>query len=429
MMVGKVTNSESLLVQFAQWGNHKRENMLVPYISAEVAMPISLDQEVGQGVIFRDDFKRHIHEISIQTTHELASLVQSIATIILSPLAIIGELCRLGCRSIKASSCLENLSVVPKKIICSLFEIVLYTIKSVDNVVSGAAKAVGFLKWHAGEKMVRLATGSPHTILSNSSETRDIVYRSLGLTLLAAGAVFIPVPSIQMLALPIILGSIYGTLNNQFTVRECPEYYTMGHYYDGTALRGHAIKSNNLLIKPVVTGCYATTMVTKIAGALLSLVGTIPYTSTSFPVSLAAVMIAGTCAVALVAAHLFSTLKRNSIQANLKAYGNLIGLEWNQENREQSWKELAPLRAELVAKKRQELAFDGAKLASFNRQLEGLEKLIQANILRLDIPVRYVASWQANNTRNSVGYLFAGGGTLLIAVTAILLRLFAFKSF
>lgn len=67
---------------------------------------------------------------------------------------------------------------------------------------------VGYLTWHAGERLVRLVTKSPYTVLSNDRQFRHIVYGSIGLTLLAAGAVFIPISPIQMVALPIIMGSI-----------------------------------------------------------------------------------------------------------------------------------------------------------------------------------------------------------------------------
>lgn len=424
-MTSQVAVSSSLMEQLTLWGDSQREAILVPYASRDAEMPTQMNQEVGQGVIFRDDFKRHIHNLSTQTQYELASLAQSIVTLVASPFSIFGEIYRLCNGSINASTCLKNIYTVPKHMIFSIFKAAFYIARAVNGVASAASIGVGFLTWHAGERLVRLITGSPHTVLSNNSRNRNIVYHSLGLTLLAAGAVFIPVAPIQMIALPIILGSIYGTLNNQFTIRECPEYYTMGHYYDGTDLKGHAIKSNNLLIKPIVTGCYATTMVTRLAGIILSAVGTIPYTAAILPVPLAGAMIAGTCVVTLVAAHIFSTIKKNSIQNNLNEYEALIGIEWNDANRNTRWADLAGLRAERIEQKRRELASNAPELEFFNRRLNELTEAIESNILDPDMPVKYIIGWQANNTRNSVGYLFAGGGTLAIAITSVFLRIFA----
>lgn len=279
--------------------------------------------------------------------------------------------------------------------------------------------------WHGSEKIVCIITGLTHTVLSNATRVRDIVYDSLGVTLLAAGAVFIPVASIQMIALPIVLGSIYGTLNNQFTIRECPEYYTMGHHYDGTDLKRHAIKSNNLLIKPIVTGCYATTMVTKIAGVVLSAVGTIPYTAAVLPVPLAGTMIVTTCVIALIGAHIFSTMKKNSIQKILNNYANVIGIEWDESNLNKSWSDLTKLRAEWINQKQSELAQNPQELAVFNQKLNEVTKAAESIFSDENMPVKYVIGWQANSTRNMVGYLFAGGGTLAIAVTTVFLRIFS----
>lgn len=194
------------------------------------SMPTRSDEEVGQGAIFRNDFKRHIHALSTQSKYELAFLAHCVATLAASPFAIFAEIYRLCSGSINASTCLKNICIVSKHIILSIAKAAFYVARAVNEVVSAASIGIGFLTWHGGERLVRLINGSSHTVLSNNQQIRDIVYHSIGLTILAAATVFIPVGPIQMLALPIIIGSIYGTINNQFTVRECPEYYTMGHY-------------------------------------------------------------------------------------------------------------------------------------------------------------------------------------------------------
>lgn len=422
-MAEDVIISTSLIDQLALWGDSQRNAILIPYAAKDEG---PLPPDISQGTIFCDDFKRHIHTLSIHTKYELFSLAQSIVVIVAAPFCLLGEVGRLCIGSINASTCLKNFCMVPMPIIISIFKIGISIGMVVNGVINTASIGVGFLIWHSGERIIRLFTGSPYTVLSNDPDIRKIVYRSQGETILAAAAVFIPVPAIQMFALPIILGSIYGTLNNQFTVRECPEYYTMGHYYDGTDLKGHAIKTNNLFIKPIVTGCYATTFVTRLAGPLLAYVGTVT-TRPILPVPLAGAMIAGTCIVALIAAHIFSTIKKKTIQKNLDDYAALIGFEWNETHLNTSWVLLAELRAECIKKKRLELASDGPALASFNRRLEELTKAIESHIFHLEMPVKYVIGWNANNTRNLVGYLFAGGGSLAIAATTIFLRIYVLR--
>lgn len=166
-------------------------------------------------------------------------------------------------------------------------------------------------------------------------------------------------------------------------------------------------------------------MVTKLAGAILAAVGTIPYTVVVLPVPYAGAMIAGVCLISLVAAHVFSNMKKNSIYKNLNAYAALIGIESNEVNRNRKWNDLAEMRLEHIAQKRQELALNAQELESFNQRLQELTEDIESNILDPDMSVKYITGWQANNTRNGVGYLFAGGGTLAIAVSTIFLRIFA----
>lgn len=87
----------------------------------------------------------------------------------------------------------------------------------------------------------------------------------------------------------------------------------------------------------IVTGCYATTMVTKLAGIILAAAATIPYTAATFSVSLAASLIIGTCAMALVTAHIFATIKKAFITNCLNEYASLIGMEWNEANHNTIW--------------------------------------------------------------------------------------------
>lgn len=423
-MASQVDGSKQVLDRFSDWADQYRNGFLTPYTSSDPAMPNRYEQDANQGPIFRDDFKRHVYTLLNQVKYEVASLAQCVATIAFSPVAIVTEIYRLLSRSINVSTCLKNILMVPQHIVLSAFSALYYVAESVDGIIAAASTEVGFLAWHAGERVVRLLSGAPHTVLSNSPFTRDIVYHALGLTLLAAGALFIPIAPIQLLALPIILGSIYGTINNQFTVRQCPEYYTMGHHYDGTKLGHHAIKTNNLWIKPIVSGCYATTFITKYAGLVLAAIGTIPFTAAILPGSIAGAMIGGVCAIALIVSHIFATLKKNGLQRKLDEYGKLIGLELNEINRNRSWEDLAESRKLLIEQKRGQLAANPQELKEFDRKLAEFNKVMEV-YLDGDIPIKYIPGWESNSTRNGWGYLFAGGGTVAVAVASIFLRIFA----
>lgn len=387
-----------------------------------------LDLKFKASVIFNDDGKRLLHNFATQTKYKLASIAQEIVAIVVAPFTLFGEIYRACKGEINARTCLINIALIPVRVCVLIGYLLINIAKSINGIASAISGGVGFLVWHAGEAIVNRIKGTENIVLSSDLQIRNIVYHAIGVTLLAGVLALIPCPPVQMVALPIILGSIYGAINNQFTVRECPEYYTMGHYYDGTSLRGHAIKTNNKFIKPIVTGCYATTMITKIAGVVLAAAATIPFTAAILPVSIAAALIGGLFALTILVAHICASAAKNKIQKTLNEYGKLINLEWNDENRNKTWGALYELRKEKIEAKKQELAEDAQKLEEFKKELIKLERVIDnhSRISNGDVPIKYLTGWHANNTRNSIGYFMGGGGAAAIVIATIVLRFFAF---
>ena len=241
------------------------------------------------------------------------------------------------------------------------------------------------MAWHGGEAIVRLIKPAALSVLSSRSEIRNTVYESIGITLIAAALVCVPIPAIQLIALPILIGSLYGIINNQFTVRECPEYYTMGHHYDGTSLKDHAITTNNLAIKPIVTGCYATTFVSKIIGIVLSATGTLPYTAAVLPVPYAAVAIGGFMAVSLAVAHIISGWQKKSMQKSLETYAKLVGTQIDDTKLNMTWYEFVQSNSDKIEDKRQQLAEQPEELKKYNAQLEKIAKRISWNDIQKEL--------------------------------------------
>lgn len=379
-----------------------------------------LDKELEQGSVFYDDLKN----LSDKCKESIRSIAFLTGLIVASPFILLRETLRIPLMEIHPLKGLKNIALMPMHLILVAAADLTLTTFLFLGTLRKVRAAVGIFTWHAGEKIVNFFKKQKHTILSSHPKIRDIVYQAVGTNLVAGAALFIPIPAIQMIALPIVLGSIYGTINNQFTVRECPEYYTMGHYYDGIDLKGHAIKSNNLLIKPIITGSYATQVVTKLAGIILSIAARAPYAAATLSLPLAAGMIGGVCLVSLVVAHLFSRWKKNAMNQNLQDYSSLIEMPWTEELYNHTWKELENIRAEHIKRKREELQSNEGDLVFFNQQLDKLTNAVESNILHENMPVKYHAKWQANNYRNSIGYLFAGGGTLAVSISTIFLRIF-----
>jgi hypothetical protein len=268
----------------------------------------------------------------------LLTVANLVSQAVCAPFIFIGEIARQQAQNIPPMKTARNIFWQPiiflSKVVSTIMRVALIPISLIPD-------ALGLILWHSGESIVNLANKSSISVLNNSSAIRsELVYTPLGMTALAAVAVFIPIPAIQLIALPIVFGSIYGIINNQFTIRECPEYYTIDHSYRGQALDMHAIKTNNHIIKPIITGCYATTLVTSIAGVVLSMVGVLPYATLTLPVSIAATAIGAACLIGLVTGHIFANMAKSYTRKTLDEYGKHIGLEWSKANREATFNKL-----------------------------------------------------------------------------------------
>ena len=397
----------SLFETYQNWGEKRPDALLKSLFSGSIVDERTA-LEVSQNKIFNDDLKYSIHTFSIHLRYEVVLLAQRIGGVVIAIFTPVLELNNIF-------TWWQHTCKTPLYIARSVLGLLDYCIRLVEKIETTASTSVGFLVWHSGERIVRLVTGDSSTVLSNQTQTRNVVYKSIGITCLAAGMVFVPIAAIQMIALPIILGSIYGTINNQFTLRDCPEYYTMGHYYDGTNLRGHAIKTNNFLIKPIVTGCYATTIVTKYSGLAIAAAGVLPYTSTSIPVPYVASLMIGVIAISLVTAHIFARMQQSTVQNDLALFATITGHTWTEEDFNKPWKKF------IESKKK--------PLDRTSPIFQELTKKINSYTFYTDnLPIKYIAGWQTNNKRNTIGYAFAGGSTLTLTISIIFLRIFVLRA-
>lgn len=371
-----------------------------------------------QSDIFQKDIKDGAQNFINYVKDEFEYLVKIIATLAIVPFAFFIDCYRVCVKKITITTCLKNIYKVPLEVIRQLFSAILWPFSFVQDTVEGLSKGAGLLLWHSGEWIVRkvrtvLNIPNPigsYTLLSDRKDIRDIVYKSLGITLLAGIALCIPILPVQLVALPILLGSLYGSIDNQFTIRTCPEYYTMGHYYDGKEFKGHAVKTNSLWIKPIITGCYATTMVTKIAGVVLAIAGVVPFTAAVLPVTIAAAGIGIVLVTSLVAGHIFARMKETKIQSSIEQYAKLCGIEkLSEEQKDMTWDNF--------------FREHGLMGRGNSDERLRLTKYITGEVLMNDLPIRYIAGWASNNARNSVGYLSAGVGTVALSIAAVALRI------
>ncbi|MCH9612090.1 MAG: hypothetical protein S4CHLAM102_05730 [Chlamydiia bacterium] len=427
MSSGVRTNN--LMSQYNSWVDRCRNDLSYGHVWM---MPIGgLDARLERANVFERDVERLGYELPRVIGVALIDVARHVAGVFVQVASSGWDGYRYFEGSLEGRVFFTGLRDLPLDVVVHLATVCMNVGIALDRAVAQLSTGVGMLAWHGGEWAVSLVSGESLTVLSTDLDTRRIVYGAVGITLLAAGALCVPVAAIQLFALPILAGSIYGMVNNQFTVRECPEYYTMGHYYDGVSTRGHGVRTNNLIIKPFVTGCYATTMVTKYAGAILSLIGTLPYTSTMLPVTYAVGMIAGVCAIGVVAAHIFAMYVKNDGQGKFDAYAEHVGFEWTDEHLNMTWFELQRAVEPLIEQKRANLNGSFEELEAFNAKLETLTNSMcsypwanEPTDGLQSMPLRYVLGWQTNSSRNMVGYATAGVGTALVGVASIALRIF-----
>ncbi|PWU16173.1 MAG: hypothetical protein C5B45_01030 [Chlamydiae bacterium] len=105
---------------------------------------------------------------------------------------------------------------------------------------------------------------------------KPLVYTALGATTLATGAVFSSWESIKIIGLTILTGCAYGIANDMIACRDCIEYFTVGHFYDGLNLASRPVQSLNPSLNAIAWGMLATWPVCALAGVILSTIARAP---------------------------------------------------------------------------------------------------------------------------------------------------------
>ncbi len=182
-------------------------------------------------------------------------------------------------------------------------------------------------------------------------------------TSLAITGLLVPLETARILGMTILTGFAYGVVNDMIACRDCIEYFTIGHIYDGKKLRRRPIETLNPNLNAVVWGSIATWPVCAIAGALFAAVARIPFPGLAVKITaiqLAPYLITG-AAISLVIAHTMSRLAKASM-------------------------ERSPC------------------------------------LKHIFIPLEFQAGWEACNVRNTAGYCAIGLGGILLPIALIAAR-------
>lgn len=104
---------------------------------------------------------------------------------------------------------------------------------------------------------------------------RHLVANALKITGGAAIAMALPWTFSRVWGGTVLAGVAYGIANDLIACRVCPEYFTVGHIYDGEHTRARLVKTLDPNVNAVTWGMVATTPFTLVAGAALAFGATV----------------------------------------------------------------------------------------------------------------------------------------------------------
>ena len=188
-----------------------------------------------------------------------------------------------------------------------------------------------------------------------------LVNFAVGATGTAIAAVLAPWEAVRIIGMTVLTGVSYGIANDMVACRDCIEYFTVGHFYDGKKLQNRPLNTLNPNLNALAWGMIATFHVCAIAGAFFALLARAPLPGLDIKITSAqlAPCLAIGAATALLVSHIGSRIAQKKMDANPH------------------------------------------------------EKY-------LGVPLNLQSGWEACNIRNSMGYTFiaVGGTTLSVAMIA-----------
>jgi len=99
---------------------------------------------------------------------------------------------------------------------------------------------------------------------------RPLVHTAAAATGLAVAAVLSPWEAIRIIGMTVLTGVSYGIANDMVACRDCIEYFTVGHFYDGKRLTHRPLNTLNPNLNAIAWGAIATWHVCAIAGAFFA---------------------------------------------------------------------------------------------------------------------------------------------------------------
>jgi hypothetical protein len=196
-----------------------------------------------------------------------------------------------------------------------------------------------------------------------------VVYTAMAATGLAAAALFAPIEAISIVGMTVLTGVGYGIANDMIACRDCIQYFTVGHFFDGDRLEHRPINTLDPNANAVIWGMIATWHVCAIAGVFFAALARAPICSLASAVSTAqlAPYLIGGAVITGVISHVFSRYARGSME-------------------------------------------------------KIIENSSSDDHFFYDAPVEYMPGFAACNVRNLTGYVFLGIGSTILSAAIVAAR-------
>ncbi len=155
---------------------------------------------------------------------------------------------------------------------------------------------------------------------------RPLVNATLNATGLAIIGAFIPWEPIKIVSMTVLTSIAYGITNDMIACRDCIEYFTVGHIYDGKNLKYRPLNTLDPNLNALIWGALATWHVACIAGVFLAVVARIPFPKLSRKISAAelAPSLSISAALTLITSHVMSRRAQRAMEENpCKKYRNV----------------------------------------------------------------------------------------------------------
>jgi hypothetical protein len=148
---------------------------------------------------------------------------------------------------------------------------------------------------------------------------------------LAVAALLTPWEAVRIIGTTVLTGVSYGIANDMIACRDCIEYFTVGHLYDGQNLRFRPLNTLDPNLNAIAWGAIATWHVCAIAGAFFALIARVPFLGLPLKITAAqlAPYLAIGAALALLVSHVMARVAQVEMAANpyYKYEGVPLGLQ------------------------------------------------------------------------------------------------------